>query len=66
MIVKQKDQYGVCIVQRGLNDCHSSAALYSGYSIGDQVDVRIIPNKNTRKSSLQLMVLKASEREAKP
>lgn len=56
MIVSHNQKFGVCLIQ-GIND-HKVESLYSKYRIGDDVDVRLVPNTNEVKGDLQLMTLK--------
>jgi hypothetical protein len=57
MIVSQNNAFGVCLLQNTLNDVKIEAS-YSKYRIGDEVDIRLVPNTNEVKSNLLLMCQK--------
>ncbi len=62
MVVSMKGKFGVCLLQQSLNDVKMETA-YSKYAVGDEVDVRLVPNTNEVKSDLLLMSLKTSNKQ---
>ena len=59
---QDRGQFGVCLLQNGVNDIQMSQA-YEKYSVGDEIDVRLMGAKSEGGLLLTMpkLVVKASE-----
>jgi len=51
MICSHQGKFGVCLVQESMNE-HRADHLYKKYQVGDEVDVKSVPNTNENKDHI--------------
>jgi len=51
MICSHQGKFGVCLVQESMNE-HRAEHLYKKYQVGDEVDVKSVPNTNENKDHI--------------